>query len=190
MAKKPETDDEETVEEETAEEPEEKTDVDLDFVESHIQNPDILNVRDLILESGQDLPQILQTPGADLETAAGEAVSGEEVTEEDQTPYETVEDDLYNQKQERQREQRRQQIQQGGAATIGLQGSGARDFTEIRVGGGGREFRQNVGMIETPGMGGGDGDNEIYEVHRLEEKEDKPWEQGGDDRVKKYESRR
>lgn len=152
-----------------------------DFVEAEIQNPDILKISDLALQSGQTLPEIL-IGDTDLERTVGV----EKENDDDEKPqYEAnIEDKLYEQKERR---TRRSQQQREVASVSTLDVRRPIDEVGLKLGESTRDFDARDFQTFQPswvaGMAGGD--DEPYEVEKLGDKQEMPWEQE-DERVKKY----
>ena len=187
--------DSETSEEELEEKEPETID---EFVESEIQNPDILNISDITLKSGQQLPeisQILQPENANLEGQVGGTPttdSEEETGDPAQHAYQTVEGLYSDNQREDERNQRKAARQQGSDRIIGVE-ERAPDLIEMQTANSNLTNLQRVGMIHhNPQGSGGIDEGEIYEVGRVKditEQQGTPSAQG-DERIKKYQPRR
>jgi len=150
----------------------------LNFVENHITNPEILDIDDIALQS-DEIPATQQAES--LENSLNTIPSGE-VSEEQQNPYEIVEERLYRQAEERElRDRERLEAQQ-----IHTTETRAINIGEIGLNLATSGLR-NVGMIEDveTQMVRNVGDEEIYETTTKTQDMKMPWESGGDSRVRR-----
>lgn len=179
---------EEDESDDSEEESEEQAESIDNFVEFDFQNQMALRPEDIVLESGQTLPQILQQD-TNLESQVGTSAEGSSIEENQEDPvltaYESTEG-LYaeNNRIERQRRQAGTEVIRAQERVMDpLSGGQVNQGLNLR----------RVGMVDNPDFAqarGEEGEN-VYEVGRLKD----PTEQSGvpiaqgDERLQKYKSR-